>query len=199
MKPATLRAWLLTLCSLAAILTIAATIDYFGIVGTPWAGNPGTSLGMASEPYRALVFSVDPGGPADRAGLRSGDRVDIHSNTQLERLQLFYGFPTTINGRPVTLTVHRAARQDRVTIVPVAWDPARYWYFIVSLVGLFWLVLFAALIAWRGAQTSGNFLLCAVLLTVALGALGDTGSIALPWVWGYVCLFILGALTFVSV
>jgi hypothetical protein len=199
MKPATLRAWLLTLCSLAAILTIAATFDYFGIVGTPWAGNPGTSLGTASEPYRALVLSVDPSGPADRAGLRPGDRVDIHANTVLERLQLFYGFPTTINGRPVTLVVDRGARQERLTITPVAWDPARYGYFVVSLIGLLWLALFAALIAWRGAQTPGNFLLCALLLCITIGSLGDTGSIALPWVWGYVCLFILGTLTFVSV
>jgi hypothetical protein len=200
MKPAMWRASLLTLCVLAALLTIAAWIDYFGIAGsTPWAGNPGATLGASSEPYRASVLSVDPGGPAARADLHPGDGVDVRSNTLLERLQLFNGFPTTINGRPVTLLAHRGARQERVTIVPVAWDPARYWYFFVSLVGLLWLALFAALIAWRGAQTPGNFLLCAVLLSVALGALGDTGSFALPWVWAYVCLFILGALTPIAV
>jgi len=200
MKPAMWRASLLTLCAVTAVLTIASTIDYFGIAGsTPWAGNPGMSLGASSEPYRALVLTVDAGGPADRAGLKSGDRVDIHSNGLLERLQLFNGFPTTIDARPITLVVHRGARQERVTVVPVAWDPARYWYFIVSLVGLLWLALFAVLIAWRGTQTPGNFLLCAVILSVALGALGDTGSIAVPWVTGYVCLFVLGTLTPVSV
>jgi hypothetical protein len=200
MKPVTWRAWLLALCALTAILTIVAWVDYFGIAGsTPWAGNPGMTLGASSEPYRALILSVDPGGPAARAGLHAGDRVDIRSNTLLERLQLFNGFPTTINGRPVTLLVYVGARQERVAVVPVAWDPARYWYFFVSLVGLLWLALFAALIAWRGAPTRGNFLLCAVILSVALGALGDTGSIALPWVWAYICLFILGMLTPVAV
>src|ERR1700732_4285539 len=143
MKPAMWRALLLTLCALAAILTIAAWIDYFGIAGSaPWAGNPGTTLGASSEPYRALVLAVDPGGPAARAGLHPGDHIDVRSNTLLERLQLFNGFSTTINGRPVTLSVNRGAGQERVTIVPVAWDPARYWYFIVSLVGLLWLALF---------------------------------------------------------
>lgn len=133
MKLAMWRASLLMLCVLAALLTIAAGIDYFGIAGsTPWAGNPGATLGASSEPYRALVHTADPGGPAARAGLHPGDGVDVRSNTLLERLQLFNGFPTTINGRPVTLLAHRGARQERVTIVPVAWDPARYWYFFVS-------------------------------------------------------------------
>jgi hypothetical protein len=200
MKPAMWRAPLLMLCALAAILTLAAGTDYFGLAGsTPWAGNPGTMLGASSEPYRALVLTVDPGGPADRAGLHSGDRVDIRSNTLLERLQLFNGFPTTMNGRPVTLLVHRGARQERVTIVPVAWDPARYWYFFVSLVGLIWLTLFAALIAWRGAYAPANLMLSTVLVSIALGGLGGTGSFALPWVWAYVCLFILGALAPVAV
>jgi len=200
MKPATWRALLLTLCALAAILTIACGNDYFGITGSaPWAGNPGTMLGASSEPYRALVLAVDSGGPAARAGLHPGDHIDVRSNTLLERLQLFNGFPTTINGRPVTLSVYRGAGQERITIVPVAWDLTRYWYFIVSLIGLLWLALFATLIAWRSAQTPGNFLLCAVLLSVAIGGLGGTGSFALPWAWAYVCLFVLGALTPISV
>src|ERR1700693_6498883 len=98
MKPATWRALLLTLCALAAILTIAAWIDYFGIaVSTPWAGNPGMVLGASSEPYRAAGLTVDRGGPAARAGLHPGDRIDIRSNTLLGGLQLFHGFPTTIN------------------------------------------------------------------------------------------------------
>jgi len=200
MKPAMWRVPLLMLCAVAAVLTLASGIDYFGIAGsTPWAGNPGVTQGASSEPYRTSVVSVASGGAADRAGLHPGDRVDIRSNTVLERLQLFLGFPTTINGRPVTLSVHRGSRQERVTLVPVAWDPGRYWYFFVSLAGLFWMVLFAALIAWRGTYAPGNFMLSAVLVFAALGGLGGTGDFALPWVWAYVCLFVLGALAPIAV
>jgi hypothetical protein len=197
MKPSTWRALVLTMCAVTVILTGANAIDYFGFAGkAAWSGNPGMNLGTSEAPYRAAILAVDPGGAAARAGLHSGDRFDVRANALVERWQLLSG--NAIFGHPITLLLQRGSQQSEVAIAPRPWD-GRFWFFLFWYCGILLLALFAALIAWRRAETPGNLLLSTILAFVAIGSISGPGDYALPWASAYVALAIVQTAYFVSI
>ena len=175
------RAVLVAICALTAIAQVADVVDAIGMGGAPpWGGWWGAAFGVSSHPFNIAVTAVDPGGPAARASLRRNDLIDIRANTLVERFSLL-GAP--LNGRPVVLSVHRGSLQKKLTVVPhprkATWD---FWLFAF---GNLWLLLFAALIAWRRADMPQMRLLSLWLAVFALG--GATGeAFAAPWAWVYV-------------
>jgi len=147
----------------------------------PWLGWWGANAGASSKPFNLTVTSVDGGGPAADAGLRRGDLIDIRANTLVERYSLF---EEPLNGRPLVLSVPRGSLQRKITVIPHA--PKLTWRFWLSTFAALWLVLFAALIAWRRPDV-----LQMRLLSLWLAAFAFTGallSFATPWVWVYVFL-----------
>src|ERR1700730_3545796 len=141
MKPATQQALVLTTCVLTLVLVVANAINYFGFAGrAAWAANPGMNIGTSQEPYHAAILGVDPGGAADRAGLRSGDRFDVRADGQVERWQLLSG--NAMSGRPIILLLSQVPQGKLVTIAPRSWDYARFWFFIFWYCGIVLLALF---------------------------------------------------------
>jgi hypothetical protein len=187
------RPVLLAICALAALAQVANVVDATGIGGAPpWQGWWGANTGASSRPFNLEVTSVDRDGPAARTDLRRGDLVDIRANTLVERYSLF-GVP--LNGRPLVLSVHRGSLQERVTVVPQ--PPKLTWNFWLATFAALWLLLFATLIAGRGADIPQMR-----LLSLWIAAFVFTGSLidfAAPWAWVYVLLNIsaslVGALT----
>jgi hypothetical protein len=174
------RRVLLAICALAALAQVAGVLDATGMGGAPpWQGWWGANAGASSKPFNLSVTSVDRGGPAARAGLRRSDLIDIRANTLAERYSLL---ETPLNGRPLILSVHSGSLQRELTVIPRA--SMLTWIFWLFTFAALWLLLFAALIAWRGADLPQMRLLSLWIATfVFTGALI---GFATPWAWMYV-------------
>ncbi len=176
------RPVLLAICALAALAQVADVLDATGIGGAPpWQGWWGANTGASSKPFDLAVTSVDRGGPAARAGLRQGDLIDIRANTLDERYSLL---EAPLNGRPLTLSVHRGSLQEKLTVAPQA--PKLTWGFWLATFAALWLLLFATLIAWRGADMPQMRLLSLWIAGFVLT--GALIAFAAPWAWIYVLL-----------
>jgi hypothetical protein len=176
------RPVLLTICALAALAQVADVLDATGMGGAPsWQGWWGANTGASSKAVNLAVTSVDRGEPAARAGLRRGDLIDIRANTLAERYSLF---AAPINGRPLILAVHSGSLHENLTVIPRAGKLT--WNFWLSMFAAFWLLLFAALIAWRRPDVPQMRLLSMWLASFVLtGALID---FAVPWAWARILL-----------
>jgi hypothetical protein len=145
----------------------------------PWLGWWGANSGPSSRPFNLAVTSVDPGGPAAGAGLRRGDLIDIRPNALIER---YFLFEVPLNGRALNLSVRSGSLQKQLAVIPRA--PILTWKFWLFTFTVFWLLLFAILIAWRGAHLPQMRLLSLWIATfVFTGALL---GFATPWAWTYV-------------
>jgi len=181
MKPSAWRPLLLAICALVAIIQIADVLDITGMGGAPpWRGRWGMNSTESSKPFTILVTAVDPGGPADRGGLRRGDLIDTRANSLIERFWL----GAALNGRPVKLSVQRGPAHKTLTVTPR--PPVRAsinWGLLIGAFGNLWLLLFAAVIAWRRAGVPQMRLLS---LWLAMFALGGVDAFASPWPWTYI-------------
>ena len=190
MKPATWRAILLACCAGGALLVVVAVLDQIGVGGAPgWYGVFGAYISGSSQPYHVSFRGIDPGGPADRAGIRAGDVTDIRDQNVLVRLSLM-GQP--LAGRPITFVVKNAAGNARRTLVPAQFLVSRFWNYVVSDFASLWLLLFAAVIAWRRPYVDNNLLLSTVLACAAIGNCSATIFFAWPWPWPYVAISLIG-------
>jgi hypothetical protein len=175
----------LVICALTALIQTASVLDVTGMGGAPpWWGRLGATVDGFSGLSRVDVRSVEPGGPAASAGLRPGDRIDMRANSPLERLSLLGFGQGLLNGRPINLLVQRGTLQTELTVIPRPLQAARYWDFLLGAFGTFWLLLFAALIAWRRADLHQMRLLSLWLVVFVL--IGATGGFAAPWAWVHI-------------
>ncbi|MGC2407312.1 MAG: hypothetical protein WA431_12965 [Candidatus Cybelea sp.] len=174
------RPLLLTICALAALAQVADVLDATGMGGAaPWQGWWGANTGASSKPFHLEVSSVDRGGPAACAGLRRGDLVDIRPNTLIER---YFLLEAPLNGRAFNLSVQSGSLQKQLAVIPRA--PTLMWNFWLFTFAALWLLLFASLIARRGAHLPQMRLLSLWIATfVFTGALI---GFATPWAWVYV-------------
>ncbi len=184
---------LLALCALTALVQVAGVLDSTGMNGVPpWQGSLGATTGASSEPFNLAVTSVDPAGPAARAGLHQGDLIDIRANSLVER---YFLFDVPLNGRPLILSVRRGSLQRELTVIPRA--AILMWSFWLITFSVFWLLLFATLIAWRGAVLPQMRLLSLWIATFVLT--GALIGFATPWAWAYIlqstALYMVGPLS----
>lgn len=171
------------------LLVLAALLDQTGIgTAPPWDGVWGGYFDGSPLPYHLTFRGVDPGGPADRGGLREGDRIDVRDHTVIDRLSMM-GQPQA--GRPLTFSVTRASGTAKAVVVPRAIDLSRFWNYLLWEFASLWLLLFASLIAWRRPFVDNNLLLAAVLASAAIGFGAESLFFGLPWAWGYVALNIV--------
>jgi regulator of sigma E protease len=82
------------------------------------ATQPDTLPALGYLPTRAVIDLIEPGSPADHAGLREGDTV-VAINGQ--RIQYWAQFVETVrgsNGKPVSLDIERNARPIHIDVQP---------------------------------------------------------------------------------
>jgi hypothetical protein len=174
------RPLLLAICAVAALAQVAYVLDATGTGGAPpWLGSLGANTSASSEPFHIAVTSVDPSGPAARAGVRPGDLIDIRQNTLVER---YFLLESPLNGRAVLVSVVRSGSLRRTTVVPRV--PTLAWTFWLFTVAALWLLLFATLLAWRGAEVRQTRLLSLWIATFAFT--GPAIGFASPWASMYV-------------
>ncbi len=187
MRSAAWRAVILALCAAAALSALTSVASIVGLGGAPpWSGRWGW-VGSFAPPFSQEVDAIAPGGPADKAGVRPGDAIDLRANTLQERywIQL-----RPLNGRPITILVRRGALQRGMVVKPVSLESAsKNWTeFLVYGVPFFtqpcltlWIGFFAGLIAWRRSHVPEMRLLA---LTLAAGPgcpVARTGQVLVHW------------------
>ena len=91
------------LCRLAVVLTVLWLIANASYTTSRLIANEDGDGGYAIIVV-PNIDGVTPGGPADKAGLRAGDRVELSRMSRHDRLTLFYGTP----------------RRDEHIVVPVS-------------------------------------------------------------------------------
>jgi regulator of sigma E protease len=82
-----------------------------------WEGNPLAMLGLRADLGAPIVEQVLPGKPAERAGLRSGDRILAVDGTTMRSPS---DVAALTNARPDTTLVYRVQRDGTTLEVPVA-------------------------------------------------------------------------------
>ncbi|HTA38335.1 MAG TPA: hypothetical protein VK760_04640, partial [Candidatus Acidoferrales bacterium] len=190
MKPAAWRAMLLTFCAFGAILVVVDFLDQVGMGGArPWYGVMGAYISRSSQPWHVSFRGIDPGGPADRAGIREGASIDVREQSTLVRLS-FLGQP--LAGRPITLQVNDAGVIAQRVLEPGAFSLSRFWQYVVWEFASLWLLLFAVLIAWRRPYVDNNLLLATLLASTAVGISSALLLCAWPWPWPYIVLSLIG-------
>ncbi|HEV3090061.1 MAG TPA: hypothetical protein VGX91_01310 [Candidatus Cybelea sp.] len=197
MQSAVWRTVLLSLCAISAFFAVATAFCVIGIGDAPpWSGRWGWGWGSVQIPFGIQLDAVDPGGPADRAGLRAGDKIDLRKSSLQER---YWVMVRALNGRPVALWVQRGAVQKRVAVTPTRlfttlniggwWR--QFWIFIeipvLQPALVVWLAFFAGLIAWRRSGVRQMRLLALTLVVYSLSwVLGNFHQWTTPWLWSSV-------------
>jgi hypothetical protein len=166
----TWRSWLLSLCALGLLLTVANAITDLTVGG---------SLGLSGVSTR-IAFTdrlvVQPGQAAAESGIRTGDLLDWGRLSPRVRYRIYYG-PRV--GEPLVLPIVRnGAKRDVVVVARgasgVSWTG---WLFYL---GEIWIALCCALIAWRKSDSAEARLLILYLLGVFVVSQG-IGGILTPW------------------
>jgi len=83
----------------------------------PFAG--GLMYGVPATP-QPVVYYVQPGGAAEKAGLKSGDRIISFNDTENPSWESIYGDGLLSPGHELPVVVNRAGSEVRLTITPTA-------------------------------------------------------------------------------
>lgn len=147
----------------SALAFIALLVLFWAVVlFTTW-GTPHALFGWNLGPDGKTLTYIVPNGPAARAGLRAGDRIDWSTLPLVARANLAIVEAVT-PGVPVNVTVYRGAAKSTLRVVPAAWPPvfegaSR----ALTLAGLFLGVIGIALVYIRPSRMTWGFLLASLL------------------------------------
>lgn len=162
--------WLLLgLCALVSALILASVLDYLGLGGAPWYGWWEGLVSPSTQPYTAAFRSSVPDGAVARAGIRTGDWIDVREQSPDVRLRLF---AQPMAKRPITLVIHRGVRTFTTQVFPrTIWEGdvrLKLWTTVPAFVAGTWLLACALLISLRRASTSEGRILALILLLEAV-------------------------------
>ncbi len=171
MNTAAWRRFLLTLCVLALTQTGAQV----------WLDQSLGGIGGVTQAATGSAFvhrvTVSPSSPAYLAGLRTGDVVDLRELSAADRYRWTTGVWWV--GERVQLPVVRGNRIRRVWLTVQSYTFRWDWY--LGSAGTLWMLLFAALIAWRRADSAEARTLALLLILVNLGSDFEPGNWITPW------------------
>ncbi len=100
-----------------AAISLAYTAPDLILPWHPW-GNFGMTEAVTSR-TEATITSVDPGGPAARAGIRVGDKIDLAAMPLDDRRSVYTSYNTARPGRRATFQFVRGIGLQAVTLVSV--------------------------------------------------------------------------------
>lgn len=109
--------------ALLGLFVIASTLPGLSLLwdSTDVSYGPQGPLGFATD-YDGAVKAVEPGSPAARAGVRDGDRVDLH-RTAFDSRCYVAGSPAKVPaGQHVDLWMIRGNEERLITLMPAASD-----------------------------------------------------------------------------
>ncbi len=163
------------LCLLSLIVTVTVACGVFGLGGRPWFGWWDALHSPNGQPFTLVVAGLRPDGASARAGLRTGDRIDLRDLSLGTRMGFVFQPLAT---RPASLRVSRGSRTFAVTVLPSSsWENAPLWKLppmIVSTVANLGFFLCAALLALRRWWNRDARILALVLLFLTFTGVGPT-------------------------
>ncbi len=165
------RRALLGLCAIALLINVAALVSDL----SPFNND----YGYGTQGAGRIQSIVSIRGPAIKAGLRVGDRIDVLQDGS-------QGFSLT--GEPVHLSIIRGARVIPITLIPAQGALPFDW--IARFLLVFWIVGFAALIVMRGYRTATTSILAMFLLAFAIQSALKLGMFYPSWAGVGVALFL---------
>ena len=174
----------IALCAIAMMLWAASLFGSgYGLGGLPRTALWGMQL-VPGAPFTFRVTSLDPGGAADRAGIRPGDIVDTRMQSPIAR---FWILNEPVAWSTVELTILRDGRPLHVAVAMRVLDVTRP-DILSFFVAMAWMIAFAALLAWRKPESREVRLLS---LTLVLLAISDVVvNFSFRDVWLYAVAFI---------
>lgn len=164
------RRWLLALCAFA----VAVWGVNIGELYTT-AGSLGAFHIPTGTPFVTRLL-VGKGTAAYRAGVRTGDEVDVRMLPAAERYRFLN---RVLAGSRMEFPILRQGRMVRITVV--AGRPSNNsWWVLLGRAGGLWIALFAALLAWRRSDSIEARVL---VIMLALFTLSNSlqGEWATPW------------------
>ena len=118
---------------------IVSDLVKFGHVKPVWVGLHGRSVSARNEETRSKGFrirSVDPGSPAEKAGIRPGDQIVSVDTTPIESQEAFEtALSTRGPGKPMKIVIRNASGERNVTLAGQD-PPADYGMRILRELGL---------------------------------------------------------------
>ena len=174
----------IALCAVAMLLWAASLFGSgYGLGGLPRTALWGMQV-VPGAPFTFKVTSLDPGGAADRAGVRQGDIIDTRMQSPIAR---FWVLNEPVAWSTVELTILRDGRPLRVAVALRVLDVTRP-DILSFFVAMAWMIAFAALLAWRKPESREVRLLS---LTLVLLAISDVVvNFSFRTVWLYAVAFI---------
>jgi hypothetical protein len=172
------RAAILMMSAVGVLYWVLATFECSPLL--PWCGTAGFGVDYLRSSAAVVVSRLDPTGPASRAGLRIGDRIELHSipfstrywlrevrsDTPVPANHVFY-LPTKRGEKQVVIVVRARPVPEKLTWQSAIADAANLW-------GL----LFAIFLSIRVPGSKQARLLSLVLVTYFVGR--QTSGLV-PW------------------
>lgn len=99
-------------------LALQGLNDGFASLQLPVSDQPGTDMGLWAMYPHNIVITVTPGGPADRAGIRTGDVIELIDGSVPSPFLDDRAFSTLDYGKEplVHLTLHRAGQSQSIEV-----------------------------------------------------------------------------------
>ncbi|HKE36108.1 MAG TPA: hypothetical protein VKB39_01660 [Candidatus Baltobacteraceae bacterium] len=184
------RRLLLGLCALGFVLTVNVVWTGAYTLGV----DPGVTRAyttplvvpkMTGEPPFVIRIDAPPGSPAYLQGLRSGDLLDLQLLTPGERYHWINYF--RLAGQRADIPIQRDGKRLVIGVVSESrtllgggllsfgWDS---W---LAIFGLFWMLTFAAVIAWKRSDGKEARILSLLLITLVLSSDFTPLNFVTPW------------------
>lgn len=144
------------------------SLTYFGLGKDSWWGYWGMITYPTSQPFVDVIETPQPGLPADRAGIKAGDLIDLREQSFEARVGLF---AQPVAHRPIDLVLHRGDRRITVRVTPTTvWEVPIPVGVLADAIGTAWALWYVGcaflIIVRRSSLVEGRTLALA-LLTIA--------------------------------
>jgi hypothetical protein len=169
------KASIVVACAALAACTIAFPIAILPGIAAEWG------FASSADP-RTFVLGINlvvPGTPADSAGIRSGDRIDVGGIAPAQRYRAAFG-PTRFDP-PLSVSIARGNTERRVTLHARPWKAKQPFNVVLFYAGIVWMLTFAALIGVRCASDARARLLVLVLLAICTWVALAPNNFRTPW------------------
>ena len=180
------RRLLLSLCAFEFLLLCTnvwmeelhfATLPGFAVPFYGPAPDAASVRAVSTTTPKVYELTFPAANPLARAGIRSGDLLDLRGSSPAERYRWATKFWWA--GEPFHATIVRGSSTLHVTLI-AQWLPL-VWYGQIANAGVLWMLLFAALLAWRRPDDPEARTLSLLLIVQNIGISFESQNWLTPW------------------